>query len=368
MAAAVRRKALRPPLRKSATTNSSSSSSRGISGIPPPTSSAIAARDSRASAAEVDPLMAASFLPFCSYCEKQIVIPNNGILYCSEACKKRDRDIKPHPIPICGSAPIQQIGGFGSWNTPPLSPRIGYIDTAPPNLIAPTSPTSARSIPMSRTVSNPNGGDVSFSPPSDPIPLHRRSAYEISYPSMSAPPSPTSSSGVYLPSKRPHHLPRNNTFTSVPSLTNSPGTSVSSHGQYNPYQATMARPLPPIHNPYSYSFSSSPRSIDLVTPISSITSQPAGLANTSFPSPTSDQFYEKKILSNSEQGAGQGSLKKLFNFEGMRAPPQPMRSSPMASRAASPAPMMSTTSRSGSPTPGSVAESTKLRSTWTDIY
>ncbi|RVD85640.1 uncharacterized protein DFL_003956 [Arthrobotrys flagrans] len=367
MAAAVRRKAIRPPLRKSATVSSSSSR-----GLPPPTSSAIAAREKKASdraaEAEIDPLMAASFLPFCSFCEKQIVIPNNGILYCSEACRRRDRDTKSNPnsVPISGSAPLQHHGGFGSWSTPPISPRLGYADIAPPNLIAPSSPTSAHSIPLARTVSNPSGdyGHVSFSPPSDSIPLHRRPAYEMSYPSMSAPPSPTSSSGVFLPSKRPHHLPRNNTFTSAPSLANSPATSTSSHGAYNPYQGNLARPLPPIRNPYSYSHNSSPRSIDLVTPISSITSQPADMASMGPPATIPEQqVYEKQTFYN--QGQGQGSLKKLFNFEGMRAPPQPiMRSSPMVSRAASPAPYM-TASRSSSPTPG---ESTKLRSAWTDIY
>ncbi|KAF3289585.1 hypothetical protein TWF970_003354 [Orbilia oligospora] len=368
MAAAVRRKAIRPPLRKSATVSSSSSR-----GLPPPTSSAVAAREKKASArsagAEIDPLMAASFLPFCSFCEKQIVIPNNGILYCSEACRRRDRGTKSNPssAPVSGSVPLQLHGGFGSCSTPPISPRLGYADIAPPNLIAPSSPTSARSIPMARTVSNPLGdyGHVSFSPPSDPIPLHRRPAYEISYPSISAPPSPTSSSGVFLPSKRPHHLPRNNTFTSIPSLTNSPAaSSTSSHGTYNPYQGNFARPLPPIRNPYAYSHNSSPRSIDLVTPINSITSQPADMISMGPPAAlTEQQIYEKQAVYN--QGQGQGSLKKLFNFEGMRAPPQPMmRSSPMASRAASPGPYM-TTSRSSSPTPG---ESTKLRSTWTDIY
>ncbi|KAK6358292.1 hypothetical protein TWF730_007640 [Orbilia blumenaviensis] len=367
MAAAVRRKAIRPPLRKSATVSSSSR------GLPPPTSSAVAAREKKASAAaagaEIDPLMAASFLPFCSFCEKQIVIPNNGILYCSEACRRRDRDTKSNPssAPTSGSVPFQHHGGFGSWNTPPISPRLGYVDIAPPNLIAPSSPTTARSIPMARTVSNPMGnyGHGSFSPPSDPIPLHRRPAYEMSYPSMSAPPSPTSSSGVFLPSKRPHHLPRNNTFTSVPSLANSPATSTSSHGPYNPYQGNITRPLPPIRNPYSYSSNSSPRSIDLVTPISSITSQPPGfpMGPPGTMTEQQQQIYEKQNVYN--QGQGQGSLKKLFNFEGMRAPPQPMvRSSPMVSRAGSPAPMM-TISRTSSPTPG---ESTKLRSTWTDIY
>ncbi|EWC44509.1 hypothetical protein DRE_06777 [Drechslerella stenobrocha 248] len=363
--AAVRRKALRPPiLRKSATSNSAR-------GIPPPSLSAIAARDSRAAAELIDPLMAASFLPFCAHCDKQIVIPNHGVLYCSEACKRRDRDTKSHPIPISGSLPLhqQQHGGFGSWNTPPLSPRLAYSEVAPPpNLIAPTSPTSALSIPLSRTTSSPGDHQNSFSPPSDPIPLHRRSAYELSYPSMSAPPSPTSSSGVYLPSKRPHHLPRNNTFTSVPSLAHSPTASSSSHGQYHPYQGNFARPLPPIHNPYSYSFSSSPRSIDLVTPISSITSQPAGLAPASSSTgSTVEQLYEKKAIPSSSHS--QGTLKRLFNFDGMRAPPQQtMRTLPMVSRAVSPAPITSSASRSSSPTPGSVADGTKLKSAWTDLY
>ncbi|KAJ6263192.1 Vacuolar protein-sorting-associated protein [Drechslerella dactyloides] len=293
-----------------------------------------------------------------AHCEKQILIPNHGVLYCSEACRRRDRDTKSHPIPISGSLPLhqQQRGGFGSWNTPPLSPRLGYMDNfAPPNLIAPTSPTTARSIPLSRTTSSP-GDHTSFSPPSDPIPLHRRSVYEMSYPSMSAPSSPTNSSGVHLPSKRPPHLPRNNTFTSVTSLAHSPANS------------SFTRPLPPLHNPFSSSFSSSPRSIDLVTPISSVTSQPAGLAHTGAANgTTSEQMYEKKAIPSS--GHGQGSLKKLFNFDGMRAPPQqPMRSTPMVSRAVSPAPMASNISRAGSPTPGSVSDGTKLKSTWTDLY
>lgn len=34
--------------------------------------------------------MASSFLQFCAMCEKQIVVPNSSILYCSESCRRRD--------------------------------------------------------------------------------------------------------------------------------------------------------------------------------------------------------------------------------------------------------------------------------------
>ncbi|KAF3938313.1 hypothetical protein ABW19_dt0208737 [Dactylella cylindrospora] len=77
-----------------------------------------------------------------------------------------------------------------------------------------------------------------------------------------------------------------------------------------------------------------------------------------------DDLYEKKIISASEQG--QGSLRKLFNFDGMRAAPQQnVRGSPVVSRAVSPAPVITSISRTSSPTPG---ERTKLKSAWTDIY
>lgn len=34
--------------------------------------------------------MASSFLQFCAMCEKQILVPNSSILYCSESCRRRD--------------------------------------------------------------------------------------------------------------------------------------------------------------------------------------------------------------------------------------------------------------------------------------
>ncbi|MCJ1307388.1 hypothetical protein MMC25_001034 [Agyrium rufum] len=39
---------------------------------------------------EPDEDMATGFLQFCAMCEKQIAVPNNSILYCSESCRRKD--------------------------------------------------------------------------------------------------------------------------------------------------------------------------------------------------------------------------------------------------------------------------------------
>lgn len=45
----------------------------------------------------------ASFLQFCAMCEKQIVVPNSSILYCSESCRRRDSMV-PATNPYLGLA------------------------------------------------------------------------------------------------------------------------------------------------------------------------------------------------------------------------------------------------------------------------
>ncbi|KAK7732068.1 hypothetical protein SLS57_001048 [Botryosphaeria dothidea] len=76
-----------------------------------------------------DDLMAASFLNFCTVCEKQIIVPNNSILYCSESCRKKDntKTITFEP-------------------SPPPTPytRYSFEDVSPSrDIIPPRSPTVA---------------------------------------------------------------------------------------------------------------------------------------------------------------------------------------------------------------------------------
>ncbi|GME33467.1 Life-span regulatory factor [Neofusicoccum parvum] len=79
-----------------------------------------------------DDLMAASFLNFCTVCEKQIIVPNNSILYCSESCRKKDNTktitFEPSPPPT------------------PYFHRFSFDDVSPSrDIVPPRSPTQAPS-------------------------------------------------------------------------------------------------------------------------------------------------------------------------------------------------------------------------------
>ncbi|KAL2052432.1 hypothetical protein ABVK25_007304 [Lepraria finkii] len=77
--------------------------------------------------------MGSSFLQFCAMCEKQIVVPNSLILYCSESCRHRDSIMPPtHPYPTL--APQQSQQNDALHPLPPTS----TIPSDPASL--PTSP------------------------------------------------------------------------------------------------------------------------------------------------------------------------------------------------------------------------------------
>ncbi|RMX80449.1 hypothetical protein D0868_16155, partial [Hortaea werneckii] len=88
----------------------------------------------------------ASFLQFCTTCERQIVTPCGSILYCSEACRKKD--ISHTPL-------VQNV-------SPTLTPAIPPPSEAPNvDIIPQRSPTVLR--PLSLTLS-----DLSISSPESP--------------------------------------------------------------------------------------------------------------------------------------------------------------------------------------------------------
>ncbi|KAF2640997.1 hypothetical protein P280DRAFT_489503 [Massarina eburnea CBS 473.64] len=61
----------------------------------------------REESTEDEESMATSFLNFCTTCEKQIIVPSNFVLYCSESCRRKDTekqlsypfDYSPPPTP-----------------------------------------------------------------------------------------------------------------------------------------------------------------------------------------------------------------------------------------------------------------------------
>lgn len=142
----------------------------------------------------------------------------------------------------------------------------------------------------------------------------------------SQPSSPTNNSNIYMPTRRPTHL-RTLTGGSITSFSgnssNNPPT------QYQLHQHSQ-RPLPPLHHPVSYS--SSPRSIDLVTPYllqshpPHLERNPSSRGSSSSSSSDDDTQYEKKpTLQTAEVVARVGNLKTLFNFDAIRGRPTAAR-------------------------------------------
>ncbi|KAI9760985.1 MAG: hypothetical protein M4579_001361 [Chaenotheca gracillima] len=170
--------------------------------------------------------MAASFLQYCATCEKQILVPNNAILYCSESCRRKD-SAKPMSVAFTNNAPA--FSPSDPLYSPPPYPQLAR------DIIPPASPTSpAKVSPFAQVQSH----DIEHSPPEYPgaSPLLQ----------ASSPPS----------GNRPALISRTSNST-APSLSSTLSSS---------YQQSSTRTLPPRHHPsYSYS-ASSPRSISLVTP------------------------------------------------------------------------------------------------------
>lgn len=267
-------------------------------------------------------------------------LPNRN---CS--CRKKDR--KQSSLSIVGSAP--QTSTYASpngWSTPPTaSPYQSFADLPPPpTFVAPSSPTTARSMPFAHT------------PNSEPIAIaksHHHHHHQNKEVNISAPSSPNNSHNLYQPPRRPAHMYRNSTSGSLhsshPSTTSLSSASSAAYyptqGQYRNHHRSMSH------------YSSSPRSLDLVTPISSLSSEPAAGAQLHH---HQHQHHKGDEHNNAEAGGGllyekkwalpaasqQGSLKKLFYFDDVR----PIIETPTKSRAASPIrPLLSSNSRSTSP-------------------
>lgn len=193
----------------------------------------------------------------------------------------------------------------------------------------PLSPTPPRSVPVVE-------GYPEYAGSRPPISITGQTSSDGNYqyhhyrsgntsPIDSQPSSPTNNSNIYMPTRRPTHL-RTLTGGSITSFSgnssNNPPT------QYQLHQHSQ-RPLPPLHHPVSYS--SSPRSIDLVTPYllqyhaPRLERDPSSHGSSSSSS-DDDMQYEKKSTFTPEEVVNQvSSLKTLFNFEAIRGRPTPAR-------------------------------------------
>ncbi|KAJ5297769.1 hypothetical protein PENANT_c012G09486 [Penicillium antarcticum] len=207
----------------------------------------------------------ASFLNFCAMCERQITVPNNTLLYCSESCRRKD-SCKP----LSASLPTMTSK---MTTTPPTSPPL-----SPRTIVPQMTPTRIPSIRIPST-SHTAKSDLD---PTEWKPVLFRSSSSLasseawSYLSQFHGESGSRAAGTSTPTRPANNrsaaslpalvggVPPNahahaigtGADSHLPSLINTPSTVSSSYsstasdslGSY--MHMHESRPLPPRHNPY----------------------------------------------------------------------------------------------------------------------
>lgn len=192
--------------------------------------------------------MAVSFLNYCTVCEKQIIVPNNSVLYCSESCKKKDTESSLTYAYDHYSPPTTPFANF-------TFDDFTFRDIVPQR--SPTQPDSKRSSCAFSDVSSDN--DMTSS--EDRYRDSEASKYLRKFQ------SPTYSTETVRPRPRYNRASTSQfSFSAAPSLSHTPASSVSYSLPYTPYTPATTRPLPPRTKP-SHCSSYGAKSIDLVTPV-----------------------------------------------------------------------------------------------------
>ncbi|QDS74845.1 hypothetical protein FKW77_002947 [Venturia effusa] len=287
--------------------------------------------------------MAASFPQYCATCEKQIAVPSDSILYCSEGCRRKDN--------------AKVLSYSHGVDSPPMTPlqQFSFDDLPVRDIIPQRSPTVTNSKRFSYSSLSEDEGQYSESESHHGYTNHRHSDATYYIHQLQAEDSPNSST------PRPHYNRSSTTLSTLsnaPSLSHSPTSSTA--GMSYPYtpSSTAQRPLPSRINPFSTSYNDT-RSIDLVNPFAPTSSRhpipttaPSSLhhhthprrhdsayhsrrdstqyGNPSAGAQVSQGFAEGEMMAYEKvgsavrgaQGEGYGSLKQLFRFSEMQAPPQ----------------------------------------------
>ncbi|KAF2497505.1 hypothetical protein BU16DRAFT_316011 [Lophium mytilinum] len=250
---------------------------------------------------EDEEVMASSFLQYCTTCEKQIIVPNNLVLYCSE--RKKDNE---------------KVVSYSIDYSPPPTPysQFSFDDFPTRDIVAPRSPTAPHSQRSSIAFSelssddNANSGDEKLRQDSE------ASRYLRQFQSAAA---KTETSATRPTRPRYNRASTSHaTMSAAPSLSHTPASSASMSMPYTPSN----RPLPPRNNPHSSSYKGyGSRSIDLVMPFTTGATAPSSL-NYSLKSAASSRTelgvvegeirYEKVARIPSVSPAN-GSLKQLFS-------------------------------------------------------
>ncbi|KAL1603240.1 hypothetical protein SLS59_004336 [Nothophoma quercina] len=183
--------------------------------------------------------MAVSFLNYCTVCEKQIIVPSNSVLYCSENCKKKD---------------AEKSLTFYDYS-PPTTPFTNFTfdDLHFPDIIPQRSPTQSHS-KRNSYASSEGSIDEDYHRSDSDASNYLRQFQNIS-----------NGTDTIRPIRPRYERASTSSanFSAAPSLSHTPASSYSFSLPYTPYtQPSNNRPLPPrTHGSYAS------KSIDLVTPM-----------------------------------------------------------------------------------------------------
>jgi hypothetical protein len=246
--------------------------------------------------------MAASFLQYCAMCEKQILTPSNAILYCSEACRRKD-SCKPLSLAAVAMIPT---------STPPSS-----VPSSPHSILPPRTPTGTKSAAIGIPASQHNAKADLDPTEWKPRLLTRSNSEAFRYLSQFHR-SPTERGGDAHDEGGGHrHLFSLCSTTSIASMTTpslslsqTPSTASSSLSTGAEYDFNT-RPLQSRQNPVYSASAGTTKSIDLVLPFVG----PCTAA--SLPCQFDDRKYEKRSLTRVSTWPTEG-LGVLIGREGRK--------------------------------------------------
>ncbi|KAL8938516.1 MAG: hypothetical protein Q9211_003175 [Gyalolechia sp. 1 TL-2023] len=289
--------------------------------------------DSPVDEAEDDDDMGTSFLQFCTTCDRQILVPKNSLLYCSEryVCKP-PQQISPailNPVPPCSCKRIDadHVPNYRSYTSPSRPAFNDESDTdadgaktrGPMERAMPTP----RPTPSARIPSKAHEGKSDLDPTEwKPKCPNRPSSDASSYLAQFHRQAPTSRSP-----RRPaaiHAQTMSSVPLTAPSLSATPSaSSTSSSGD-----SVAGTPYNFANRSLMHTSSAAIKSVDLVTPqipsAFSVPAQPTGQTKLAIkvsgpPRPTEsialagDLHYEKKLhLTHPHGSSGSGSLTTLL--------------------------------------------------------
>ncbi|KAF2834376.1 hypothetical protein M501DRAFT_1009698 [Patellaria atrata CBS 101060] len=232
--------------------------------------------------------MAVSFLQYCAFCDHQIIVPNNSVLYCSESCRRKDNT-------------KVSLTSLNSDYSPPATPYSNYStftfeDLPKRDIIPQRSPTSAHPFRTSMAFSE-SSEDENVYPGDDSA--SRRDSEAARYLRQFQ-----YSQGLTEASMRSSRPKLQRATTSTPPLSHTPASTASISLPYTP-ATPYSRPLPPRKQGSSYGH----RSVDLVVPFTS-------MSTTQLPS-THNSSVNLKSLATAKTSTGMGNDEMLA----MQAPP-----------------------------------------------